>query len=542
MCGGSCSRQCCFPSCSFYLAVGGILGYRKMSRLLECLLLLTHIRLSQIGNIWAVSHQPFKEAGEDTLFLASPNGNLLWTCDAAIIKQLFTLSTLQVPVDMLKFYDIWGPTVGSVEGEEWKRHRKVVAYGLNPSTQPMVWKEAIEQTDTLIQRWNQDSYQVPVVRRWTSRLALHTIASVFFDMKLTWKEYSLAKKASGEGYQTDFASALFTVLDHMGLIFMVPRPLLGKLPFKATKETHVAYNDWTNYMQDLRKKAAANIDSLSAKRQKTLIESIVVAGTSDESDPTKQPLSEGSVLGNIFFTLMAGHETTGNTLAFVILLLAVYPEHQATIQHELDEQLGNRSKEEWSVECDFAPLQKGHLGAVIKETLRLYNVIQFIFRYTVAPTTLRDSKGVEHSVPANTTCLIDYAAAFHNPSIWRPNDISPERRVELHNSPALDFDPSRFADGKEHDDGFFPFGHGPRKCPGMPFAQVEMVAILATILKNWSIELVVPEDVIKMIGADVEKAREITKNKAIRQLKNDVDFNYNIQMAKELPIKLVPRN
>jgi hypothetical protein len=66
---------------------------------------------------------------------------MMWTSDLAIIKQLFSLHTVQVSVDMLSFYDIWGPTIGSVEGREWMNHRKVVTYGLNPSTLPTVWTE-----------------------------------------------------------------------------------------------------------------------------------------------------------------------------------------------------------------------------------------------------------------------------------------------------------------------------------------------------------------------------------------------------------------
>src|SRR4051812_13382870 len=76
-------------------------------------------------------------------------------------------------------------------------------------------------------------------------------------------------------------------------------------------------------------------------------------------------LPEDSILGNIFVTLMAGHETTGNTLAFTLLLLAIYPEYQKEIQAELDHVLGNRSQDEWSSEHDYSKLQKGILGAVL---------------------------------------------------------------------------------------------------------------------------------------------------------------------------------
>lgn len=477
----------------------------------------------------------------DTLFLATPNGNMLWTCDLAVIKQLFTLPTVQVPVDMLGFYDIWGPTLGSVDGEEWKTHRKVVTYGLNPSTLPVVWSEAIHQTETLVERWAADQYIIPVLKHWTSRLALHTIASVFFDLKLEWKEYSQTDRVSADGYRISFASALFTVLAHLGLIFMVPRALLRVIPFQAFRETSIALTDWTKYMQDLRAKATNNIEEVAKKRNKTILESIVVAGTPSPSRPDIRPLSEESVLGNIFFTLMAGHETTGNTLAFALLLLSVYPEHQVAIQRELDSQFGSRPKEEWNMDHDYQVLQKGHLWAVLKEVLRLYNVIQFIFRLTVAQTTIHDSKGTAHIIPANTTCLLNYSALFQNPKTWAPNPVTDDRRAELHHSQAIDFNPSRWLSRNNDDEVFWPFGYGSRKCPGMPFAQVEIVAVLATLLKDYSLELVVGEGTLRACKGDAKAAWEKTRDGAVRQLKDDIEANINIQMLKELPVRLVKR-
>ncbi|KAF2877678.1 cytochrome P450 [Massariosphaeria phaeospora] len=499
--------------------------------------------LSQVWNIWKFGYEPFQAVGSDSLCLATPNGNMLWTCDTAIIKQLFTLHTVQVPVKILKFYDIWGPTLGSVEGEEWKTHRKVVTYGLNPSTLPTVWNEAIHQTRTLIQRWAQDDSVIPVAKHWTSRLALHVIASVFFDMKLDWREYTQAGKPPADGYRISFENALFTVVSRLGMIFIVPRTLMRILPFKALQDTHIALTDWTKYMQQLRAKATDNIEEVAAKRNKTILESVVVAGTPSAARPDNRALSEESVLGNIFFTLMAGHETTGNSLAFALLLLAVHPQHQSAIQRELDAHFGTRPMDEWTVEHDYQILRKGYLGATVQEVLRVYNVVQFIFRITIASTTVRDSKGVSHTIPEYTTCLINVGGAFHNPSVWTPTPVPASKKADLHHSPAIEFDPTRFLNiSDEDDETFWPFGYGPRKCPGMPFAQVEMIGVISSMLKDHSLELVVSEKTLQNHKGNRQAAWEQTRDEAIRKLRDDVESNMNIQMVKELPIRLVERD
>jgi cytochrome P450 len=504
--------------------------------------MLIHYSLSQISSIWKYGYEPFREANSDTLFLATPTNNMMWTSDPAIIKQLFSLHTIQVPVDMLRFYDIWGPTIGSVEGEEWTNHRKIVTYGLNPSTLPTVWTETVRQTETLVARWAEDGLVVPIIKSWTSRLALHVISSVFFDRPMDWREYGSDDAVLEGGYQVSFQSALFTVLKHLGLIFMIPRSLLGRLPFQACKEMFTAFTDFTKYMQDLRAKTLSKIDEVSTKPRRTILESIVLAGSDRASQVGGRPLAEGSVLGNIFFTLMAGHETTGNSLAFAVLLLAIYPEHQTEIQKELDRVLGDRPPEHWTSESDYKILNQGYLGAVLKEVLRSYNVVQFIFRLTVAPTTLTDSNGKSHIIPSNTTCLINVAGSLQNPNTWAPRNISPERRAELHHSPTIDFDPTRWLGRSDDSDTYFPFGHGSRQCPGKPFAQVEMIAFLARLLKEYTLELVVDDATLSSCGGDTGKAWQKKQDDAIRQMKDDVEFNINIQMRKELPIRVVRRN
>lgn len=263
-----------------------------------------------------------------------------------------------------------------------------------------------------------------------------------------------------------------------------------------------------------------------------------------------RPLPEESILGNIFFTLLAGHETTGNTLAFTLLLLAVHPEYQKQIQAELDNQLGRRSKQDWTVERDYAALQKGYVGATLKEVLRLYCVVQYIMRKTIAATTVVDSKGDTHVIPENTLCLLDFAAAFRNPKSWPERTISPKRRAELHDSPAYHFNPSRWLganieDAESKEDStplYWPFGQGPRSCVGRQFAQVEMTAVLATIFKDYSLELIVDKDTTRACGGDSKRAWEVTRDNALRTLIDDVECNINIYLLKDLPIRVVKRS
>ena len=232
--------------------------------------------------------------------------------------------------------------------------------------------------------------------------------------------------------------------------------------------------------------------------------------------------------------------------------MAVYPEYQRNIQGDLDRHLQESPQEKWGVEREYQAFQKGWLGAVLKEILRLYCVVQFVPRMIVAPINVVDSKGETHVIPERTLCLLNFSAAFRNPGTWDRRAVSAERRAELHDSPALDFDPSRWLESgdvtaaAENKDGavplLFPFGQGPHSCPGRLFSQVEMTAVLATIFTDYSLELVVDEQTKRSCGGDEKAAWQKTRDQALRTLVDSVESNITIQLLKELPIRIVRRS
>ncbi|KAI9666049.1 MAG: hypothetical protein M1821_003984 [Bathelium mastoideum] len=505
--------------------------------------------MAQVWNIWKAGYGPFHETRSDTFILATPTGNILWTCDPCVVKHVLTQhGKTQLPTDIMRFYDLWGPTVGSVEGDEWRNHRKVITAAFTPATNALVWNETVKQTDSLLSFWVREGAVVPVIKSYTSKLALHVISAVFFARSMTWEQQPPETKILASGHKLSYEQALFTVIERLGIIFITPRALLRALPFKATREAYTAFVEWTNYMQELRAGTVARMEEVVTKRHKTILESIVVAGTPGLHQSTDHPLKEPSVLGNIFFTLLAGHETTGNTMAFTLILLTVYPEFQKKVQQELDRHFGDRAKDQWTVEQDYAPLQQGYLGAVQKEVLRVYNVVEFLLRKTATPTTVIDSSGSSHLIPENTLCLPNLAASFRHPAKWSKNNISRAKRTELHDSPAIDFDPSRWLDAgedvvdKETDSPLhWPFGQGVRSCPGRAFAQTEMIAAVATIFKDYSLQLVVDEATLESCQSNPQQAWEATRDKALRMLIDDIECNINIYLIKDLPIKVVRR-
>lgn len=262
---------------------------------------------------------------------------------------------------------------------------------------------------------------------------------------------------------------------------------------------------------------------------------------SEMLEPGNAPLSRDGVFGDMFFTLLAGHESTGNAIAFMVYLMAIYPEYQQELQKELDQQLGTRPRQEWTVTQDYNALQKGILGAIQKETLRLYHPAQWNFRRAVVATAVLDSQGRSHVIPENSIVMVNFGATYHDPTRWTQRNIPAAKKKELHDSPALYFDPRRWLRNEGPETQIPPFGIGPRSCIGKAFAQVEMVSFVATVFKDYSVELVIPDETLHACKGDLKLAWEKTRDDAIRQLYDDVQANIAIYLSKDLPLRVVKR-
>ena len=203
--------------------------------------------------------------------LATPNGNMLWSADDTVIHQLFTLHPkIEQPVELVKFYNLWGPTISSVDGDEWKAHRRAVSAGFGSAMNTRVWEEALYQTETLASRWLQmENAVIPDIRKWTSKLALHVISSGFFNKRLNWDEGAAEDIPSG--HEWAFDKALFTMLDRLAVIFMTPRLLLGRFPGQASYEAYMGYKEMTMYLGELQSGVTNDMQELAGKRDKTIL-------------------------------------------------------------------------------------------------------------------------------------------------------------------------------------------------------------------------------------------------------------------------------
>ncbi|CAB54208.1 Putative cytochrome P450 cyp-13B1 [Caenorhabditis elegans] len=194
------------------------------------------------------------------------------------------------------------------------------------------------------------------------------------------------------------------------------------------------------------------------------------------------------VIGACFVFLLAGFDTTANSLAYASYLLAKHPEKMKLAQEEVDTVVGSEN-----VSYDDMTKLK-YLDAVVRESLRLYPVAWFACsRECVKPTTLGDiyiDKGVKIEA--------DVMSLHRSKEIWGENadDFVPERWLE----------PS-----SRHTMSWIPFGAGPRQCVGMRLGLSEAKTALAHLLRRYDLVAgVETEKELNILGCTTTSPEAVT--------------------------------
>ena len=176
---------------------------------------------------------------------------------------------------------------------------------------------------------------------------------------------------------------------------------------------------------------------------------------------TGEPMSDTMMIDNLATFLEAGHQTTAQALTWALYLLARAPAWQDAGRAEIASVVGSEA------------IEGRHMSGlaittrIFKEAMRLYPPVPAIVRSSTQKQTLGET-----TIPKGGSIVIPVFAVHRHRAYWD----DPER-----------FDPDRFLPEREagrHRAGYIPFGFGPRTCIGMPFATLEGVAILASLLRR----------------------------------------------------------
>ena len=286
---------------------------------------------------------------------------------------------------------------------------------------------------------------------WFSKLTLEAILSTAFGVDTNIQ--------MGENTETlEKAKALFEVPFIVRLIGRLP---FGKLLLKIMFSVR---GNPATYLGDVVKEIIKTRRQQGLTGRKDLLHLMMTANEETTVEGVSKLSDEEIVAQSIVF-LLAGYETSSNTLSFILYHLALNPDVQDKLRTEINEAVESNAKRKSLYEL---AQNMEYLDCVIKESQRLCPAAPQVNRECCENY---DLNGIH--IPAGTEIMIPIYVLHHDPDAWQ----NPEK-----------FDPERFrgpAKDARHAFQFLPFGAGPRNCIGMRFALMEVKIALVRILMKY---------------------------------------------------------
>jgi cytochrome P450 len=349
-------------------------------------------------------------------------------------------------VEISKYMGFSG--VFSANGEAWRRQRPMVMASFDPGHIKTYFPALARVTERFEKRWRRAA-----------------AAGETIDLQADLMRYTV-DVTSGLAFGVDIntlESEDEVIQAHLDQIFpALFKRLLSPFPSWAwlrdrKLEVHLkALSEAVaGFIAQARGRIAA--DPRLRVKPTNLIEAMLAA-----RDTPGSGLTDADVGGNVMTMLLAGEDTTANTLAWMIYLLHRHPDALSRAREEV--QGKDLHHYERMTALPF-------IDACINETMRLKPVAPIIILQPARDTSIADIE-----VPKGTLLMC----------LMRAGAID-ERRLP----DARAFDPGRWLAGGSAASlkrVSMPFGAGPRLCPGRYLALLEMKMVMAMLLNNFEID------------------------------------------------------
>lgn len=365
------------------------------------------------------------------------------------------------------FVEMGFHTVFNAEGENWKKQRKPVAEALNLKKVKGYYPIIKEKTSNLISKiesYANTGNSVDIINDFIA-FTIDVTTEIAFGYKLN----TIHNK------QDSFQNHLELIFPMINDRITSPIPIWRFFPKAKDRELKKSLKAIEVIIFQFIKKAKERIIENSDLRENpsNFLEALLI-----ESEKEDTVFDEKTLYGNVIAMLLAGEDTTSNTLSWTLYYLAQNPEIVKVIRKESVDNYSNHVPESYD---EIASLK--YANAAIQEAIRLKPTTPIMFFQPNEDIIINNL-----SVPKNTNIIIQNSFA----SMQESNFSDPEK-----------FDPNRWIKSecpyhKNHNPKVIKaFGGGSRLCPGMNLSLVEMTTAISSICKQFDISLSVDPLAVK---------------------------------------------
>ena len=184
-------------------------------------------------------------------------------------------------------------------------------------------------------------------------------------------------------------------------------------------------------------------------------------------------MSEQELVGQVNFLFGASHETTANSISWILFLLSQHPSVMEEVYHHILKTIGDKKPE-------YGDLEKlDVLELTMKEGLRLLAPPVYAYRVLSQPVTMGG-----YEFPARSTVAFSHYITHHMEEIYEnPNSFNPNRWKTIK--------PSHFE--------YLPFGVGAHACLGGQLAYMIMKIVLSMTLTKYRFKIKPNSDISRRV-------------------------------------------
>lgn len=347
---------------------------------------------------------------------------------------------------------VLGESIFTTNGEQWKKQREL----LNPSFDMVrinhvfdlmndAAKDMILRLESLDKNGHHDM----------DREMTFVTADIIFRTILSKKLSISEGKKIVEAFITFQETSANLALKDM---FLIPKFLQSKKVKNSYKESGQTIRD--SLASIIRPRYEAMLNN-KISDEKDILSSLLNVAAQGHN---RKAFSFIEILDQVAMLFLAGHETTASSMTWTLYLLALYPEYQEEAYSEV---VSKCSFNEFNVEN---VKELTFITNIFKESLRLYPPVSFFPRETIEDTEMRKKKLKKGSIVIISPWLMHRNARFwDDPHMFNPRRFDNPEKITKHT--------------------YFPFGMGQRICIGQSFAMQESILLLATILREYRLEL-----------------------------------------------------
>jgi len=351
--------------------------------------------------------------------------------------------------------------VFNAEGDTWKRHRKPTSEALNLKKIKGYYPIISDKTKQLLNKWNtyaENKQQIDIQKEFV-RYTIDITTAVAFGYKLDTINHK----------EDDFQKHLEYIFPMINERITAPIPLwriYKQKKDKALDKSLKAIEQIVYTFIHEAKERLVNTPGLK-ENPSNFLEALLVEQENENLFSTKE------IYGNVFTILLAGEDTTSNSISWALYYLAQHPEIITKVRDEATEIYSDSQVPETTQ----ALSKLKYANAVAQEAIRLKPVTPNLYMQAIEDITVHNL-----SIPKDTTIMLQNKVAQTMEQYFsNTNEFIPERWLKSGCPMQQNHNP----------DIIKAFGGGARFCPGMNLAIHEMTIAISTICKQFDFSLTV---------------------------------------------------